>query len=124
MAKRNVTLLKHAASLFQCKRLKIASLGMMVKVVKKNAASFKYLEEVRQHLSRLPSIDPNTRTLLLCGFPNVGKSSFINKVQGVFGGALVGCRDLVNVYGFFLGGGEEGVFMGVGWCFCCLVLLP
>ncbi len=39
-----------------------------------------YLEEVRQHLARLPSIDPNTRTLLICGYPNVGKSSFINKV--------------------------------------------
>lgn len=38
---------------------------------------------VRQHLSRLPSIDPNTRTLLLCGYPNVGKSSFINKVIGL-----------------------------------------
>ncbi|KAH0627575.1 hypothetical protein JD844_003471 [Phrynosoma platyrhinos] len=37
-------------------------------------------QEVRQHLSRLPTIDPNTRTLLLCGYPNVGKSSFINKV--------------------------------------------
>jgi nucleolar GTP-binding protein len=28
----------------------------------------------------LPSIDPNTRTLLVTGFPNVGKSSFVNKV--------------------------------------------
>merc|ERR1712110_506118 len=37
-------------------------------------------EQVRQHLSRLPTIDPNTRTLLLTGFPNVGKSSFINKI--------------------------------------------
>ena len=36
--------------------------------------------QVRQHLSRLPSIDPNTRTILITGFPNVGKSSFINKV--------------------------------------------
>ena len=36
--------------------------------------------QVRQHLARLPSIDPNTRTLLVCGFPNVGKSSFMNKV--------------------------------------------
>jgi nucleolar GTP-binding protein len=39
-----------------------------------------YLEQVRQHLARLPSIDPNTRTLLICGYPNVGKSSFMNKV--------------------------------------------
>jgi hypothetical protein len=31
-------------------------------------------------LSRLPSIDPNTRTLLVTGFPNVGKSSFVNKI--------------------------------------------
>jgi len=31
-------------------------------------------------MSRLPAIDPNTRTLLICGYPNVGKSSFINKV--------------------------------------------
>ncbi len=31
-------------------------------------------------MSRLPSIDPNTRTLLLCGYPNVGKSSMMNKL--------------------------------------------
>ena len=36
--------------------------------------------QVRQHMSRLPSIDPNTRTLLLCGYPNVGKSSMMNKL--------------------------------------------
>ena len=35
---------------------------------------------VRQHMARLPSIDPNTRTILICGYPNVGKSSFINKI--------------------------------------------
>jgi nucleolar GTP-binding protein len=52
----------------------------MCTIVKRQAQSLQYLEEVRQHLSRLPSIDPNTRTLLICGFPNVGKSSFLNKV--------------------------------------------
>lgn len=31
-------------------------------------------------MSRLPSIDPYTRTIIICGFPNVGKSSFINKI--------------------------------------------
>lgn len=37
--------------------------------------------QVRKHMSRLPALDPNTRTLLVCGFPNVGKSSFMNKVR-------------------------------------------
>lgn len=39
-----------------------------------------YLEQVRQHLGRLPAIDPNTRTLLICGYPNVGKSSFLRSI--------------------------------------------
>lgn len=37
--------------------------------------------QVRQHLSRLPDIDPNAPTLLITGFPNVGKSSFINNIS-------------------------------------------
>ena len=49
--------------------------------MKKLTASLSYLEQVRQHLSRLPSIDPTTRTLLITGYPNVGKSSFINKIS-------------------------------------------
>ncbi|KAJ9684872.1 hypothetical protein PVL29_017049 [Vitis rotundifolia] len=31
-------------------------------------------------MARLPSIDLNTRTILIYGYPNVGKSSFINKI--------------------------------------------
>ena len=48
--------------------------------MKRVSPSLAYLEQVRQHMSRLPSIDPNTRTILICGYPNVGKSSFINKI--------------------------------------------
>ena len=51
-------------------------------ISRRQGISLSYLEQVRQHLSRLPSIDPNTRTLIICGFPNVGKSSFMNKVGG------------------------------------------
>ncbi|AQZ09953.1 NOG1 (YPL093W) [Zygosaccharomyces parabailii] len=70
-------LLKFGQSLFQCKQLKKAALGRMATIVKKLKDPLVYLEQVRQHLGRLPSIDPNTRTLLICGYPNVGKSSFL-----------------------------------------------
>lgn len=53
----------------------------MCTLMKRQGPSLRYLEEVRQHMGRLPSIDPNTRTLLVCGYPNVGKSSFMNKVR-------------------------------------------
>jgi len=80
VAKDYVRLLKYSDSLYRCKCLKKAALGRMCTIIKRQAQSLLYLEQIRQHLSRLPSIDPNTRTLLVCGFPNVGKSSFLNKV--------------------------------------------
>lgn len=52
----------------------------MATIMRRQKDALAYLEQVRQHLSRLPAIDPNTRTLLVCGYPNVGKSSFMNKV--------------------------------------------
>lgn len=52
----------------------------MATIMRRQKDPLAYLEQVRQHISRLPSIDPSTRTLLICGYPNVGKSSFINKV--------------------------------------------
>ncbi|KAM6948131.1 GTP-binding protein 4 [Aplochiton taeniatus] len=80
VAKDYVRLMKYGDSLYRCKQLKRAALGRMCTILKRQKQSLEYLEQVRQHLSRLPTIDPNTRTLLLCGYPNVGKSSFINKI--------------------------------------------
>lgn len=75
-----VRLLKFGQSLYQCKQLKRAALGRMATITKKLKDPLIYLEYVRQHLGRLPSIDPNTRTLLICGYPNVGKSSFLRSI--------------------------------------------
>lgn len=80
MSKDYVRLLKYGDSLYRCKQLKKASLGRMATIIKRQASNLSYLEQVRQHLSRMPSIDPYNRTILICGFPNVGKSSFINKI--------------------------------------------
>ncbi|KII64301.1 Nucleolar GTP-binding protein 1 [Thelohanellus kitauei] len=81
VAKEYVKLLKFGDSLFRCKTLKRIALGRMVKIIKKLEKTLAYLEEVRKHISRLPTIDPAGRTIILTGFPNVGKSSFLNKVS-------------------------------------------
>ncbi len=75
-----VRLLKYGDSLYRCKQLKRAALGRMMTLLKRLKPSLTYLEEVRRHMMRLPSLDPSTRTLLLTGFPNVGKSSFLNQI--------------------------------------------
>lgn len=80
VAKDYTRLLKYGDSLYRCKQLKRAAMGRMATVMRRQKDSLAYLEQVRQHISRLPSIDPSARTLLICGYPNVGKSSFINKV--------------------------------------------
>ncbi|ESQ35834.1 hypothetical protein EUTSA_v10009939mg [Eutrema salsugineum] len=63
-----VKLVKYGDSLYRCKSLKVSALGLWLILSRLG------------NMARLPSIDPNTRTLLICGCPNVGKSSFINKV--------------------------------------------
>jgi nucleolar GTP-binding protein len=75
-----VRMMKYGDSQYRCKQLKRAALGRMCTIMKKQKASLDYLEQVRQHLARLPAIDPSSRTLILCGYPNVGKSSFMNNV--------------------------------------------
>jgi len=80
IARDMIRMVKYGDSLYRCKSLKRAALGRMCTVLKRQKASLAYLEEVRKHLSRLPALDPNTRTILMCGLPNVGKSSFMNKI--------------------------------------------
>ena len=69
LSKDYLRLLKYGDSLYRCKQLKRAALGRMCTVLKKLKASLGYLEEVRKHISRLPALDPTTRTLLLTGYP-------------------------------------------------------
>lgn len=80
IARDMIRMVKYGDSLYRCKCLKRAALGRMCTVLKRQKASLAYLEEVRKHMSRLPALDPNTRTMLMCGLPNVGKSSFMNKI--------------------------------------------
>lgn len=85
-------LLKFADSLYRCKELKRAALGRMCTCIKKLTASLAYLEQVRQHLSRLPSIDPSTRTLMICGYPNVSQRNSKSKSKSDSEQTPIACR--------------------------------
>ncbi|GKV02475.1 hypothetical protein SLEP1_g14911 [Rubroshorea leprosula] len=83
IAKDYVKLLKYGDSLYRCKSLKVAALGCMCAVIKRISPSLAYLEQIRQHMARLSSIDPNTRTILICGAQQAALfhsiKSFMNK---------------------------------------------
>ncbi|KAL2323348.1 hypothetical protein Fmac_027727 [Flemingia macrophylla] len=51
-------IIKYGDSLYRCKCLKVAALGRMCTVMKRIGPSLAYLEQVGQHMARLPSIDP------------------------------------------------------------------
>ena len=72
--------LKYGDSLFRCKQLKKAALGRMCTACRRLTPSLQYLEEVRQHLQRLPAIDPSSPTIILAGAPSTGKSTFLNLI--------------------------------------------
>nr|CAD7402656.1 unnamed protein product [Timema cristinae] len=74
VSKDYVRLLKFGDSLYRCKQLKKAALGRMATIMKRQGPNLQYLEQVRQHLARLPSIDPYTRTIIICGFPNITRA--------------------------------------------------
>jgi len=76
-----VRMMKYSDSQFKCKCLKTACFGKIGTYMKKLRDPLKYLEECRKHMSRLPQINPTTRSLLVCGYPNVGKSSFMNQIS-------------------------------------------
>jgi len=77
----HLRLMKYGDSLYRCKQLKISCFGRMTSAVAKLKPTLEYLEEVRQHIGRLPEINPAKRTLILCGLPNVGKSSLMKTLS-------------------------------------------
>ncbi|CAL9220503.1 unnamed protein product [Arabidopsis halleri] len=76
-----VTQLEFGESLKQCKVLKASAIGQMFSVINEITPSLAYLEQIRQHMVRLPWIDINTPTLLVCGYPNVDKTCFMNRIN-------------------------------------------
>lgn len=61
--------------------LRRAAYGRLSSLVKQVAPDLEALIEARRALRRLPDIDPSVRTIVVAGYPNVGKSSFVRSVS-------------------------------------------
>ena len=61
--------------------LRRAAYGRLSSLVKQVAPDLEGLIQARRALRRLPDIDPAVRTIVVAGYPNVGKSSFVRSVS-------------------------------------------
>lgn len=59
-----------------------AAFGRMSSVIKSIEKDLLFLNDARNKLRGMPTIDPALPTILIAGYPNVGKSSFIASVTG------------------------------------------
>jgi len=55
--------------------------GRLSSVVKQVASDLDALSEARRTLRRIPEVDPDLPTIVVAGYPNVGKSSFVRAVS-------------------------------------------
>ncbi len=65
----------------QIGELRREAYGRLSSVVKQIASDLEALSEARQALRRMPAIDPELATIVVAGYPNVGKSSFVRAVS-------------------------------------------
>ncbi|MCR3884418.1 NOG1 family protein [Methanotrichaceae archaeon M04Ac] len=59
-----------------------AAFGRMASVMKSIEPDLLFLNDARQKLRFMPTVDPDVPTIIVAGYPNVGKSSFMISVTG------------------------------------------
>ncbi len=59
-----------------------AAFGRMASVMKSIDPDLLFLNDARQRLRLMPTVDPDLPAIIVAGYPNVGKSSFISSVTG------------------------------------------
>jgi nucleolar GTP-binding protein len=79
ITKENVVKIKRGGDASSNRR---AAFGRMSSVVKSIDKDLLFLNDARNRLRTMPTIDPALPTILIAGYPNVGKSSFLVKVTG------------------------------------------
>lgn len=84
--------IRRAKSSHDASYLRKECYGRYISVLKQIEKNLKYLNDARDKLKNLPSINPDLYTVVIAGFPNVGKSSLLK--------ALTNSEPEINSYPF------------------------
>ncbi|MBY9021031.1 MAG: 50S ribosome-binding GTPase, partial [Candidatus Lokiarchaeota archaeon] len=62
-------------------RIRREAFGRVSSIINKQNPNLEYLNKIRGRLKEIPSIDDTLRCIVVAGYPNVGKSSFVKQVS-------------------------------------------
>ena len=69
--------IKSAKELVEVIKLSRAAYGRISSIINRIKDNLNVIQEARPKLRKLPSVDPKKLTIVIAGYPNVGKSSFV-----------------------------------------------
>ncbi len=62
-------------------RIRRSAFGRISSIIRKQNKNLEYLNSVRGRLKEIPSIDDTLHCIVVAGYPNVGKSSFVKEIS-------------------------------------------
>jgi len=72
---------RHAQSTEEAAKLRREAYGRMASILKQISKELELLKKARNTLIKLPDIDPEAPTIVVAGYTNVGKSTFVRAVS-------------------------------------------
>jgi len=72
---------RHAQSTEEAAKLRREAYGRMASILKQISKELELLKKARDTLIKLPDIDPEAPTIVVAGYTNVGKSTFVKAVS-------------------------------------------
>jgi len=81
LGRRYIMKLKKTSDINDLKLIRREAYGRLISVVRRIRKELKLLEDVRVEMRNIPSINPDNVTIVIAGYPNVGKSTLVCKIS-------------------------------------------
>ena len=81
LASKYVKKLRYASDMRELQSIRRSAYGRIISVVRRVEKQLLLLENVRLNMRNIPSVDPDGITIVVAGYPNVGKSTFVRMIS-------------------------------------------